>query len=530
MKFGIVNDVLGQRVGFPHIKLPAAYALAESQWMAYREGAMRRIPGRMPAFLSGGSPVQTPDANPIIRWHKHVRNTGEETLFAFTKDHAYRWNAGGGAWVTAWTCSTSCTHWSTADCGPYIVATNQIDKVIKWLDTAPTDPFSVLGDPTNGLDIGDSNWCVKANYLIEAESYLILMGTTDAGTYKPNRRRWCSWGDLTDWDSSDTKSGDAGYNDLEANNVISGCGIYGVGGATRVITFTQKLIDMMWLTEDVTVWNSETVIQGIGCPAPDSIVTEPSGNLWFLATDQTIRQLFASGPASADIAQTVRGLHPDKLSESRAVYVPGLDHLWWSVPQNLDSTGNDLILMLDRQTGFWNTAPMDVAAFGAYTTQSAYTIDTIPFPTIDTIAWPTIDHAGGGVGYPLFIASDYAGYGYSCLADTKDKGVAYTGRLALATDLAQSGAVTEFKRAHGLWLFLAPGAASDMVSVSIRTAAKASYRFLKNVDLTLDGDGVEIIRWLPFDARFRHCCLKLESASPFAVIGVVFDFDFDGDR
>ena len=530
MKFGILNDVLGRREGLPHIKLPSACVADETAWMAFRDGAMRRIPGRMAAFLSGGSPVQAPDGNPFMHWHYHRKTNDDETIFGFTKDHAYRWNPGTSAWVPAWTCSTSCTHWSTADCGPYVAATNQIDKVLKWTDTAPTDPFSVLGDADNGLDIGDSNWCTKANYLMEAENYLILFGTTDAGAYKPNRRRWCSWGDLTDWDSSATKSGDAGYNDLEPNNVISGCGIYSVGGATRVITFTQKLIDMMWLTEDVTVWNSETIITGIGCPAADSIIGEPGGNLYFLATDRTIRQLFASGPLSAPIAPTLRNLHPDKMKEASAVYVPELDQLWWSVAGKPDSTGNDLVLILDRQTGFWNTAPMDVRAFGYYRTQSAYTIDTIPFATIDTIAWPTIDYAGGGAGHPLLIASDHAGYGYSCLADTKDKGSAYTGVLALATDLARSAAVTEYKRVHGMWVFLLPGNPTDSVSVSIRPSHKGSYRFLKNVDLTDDGDGKEIVRWVPFDARCRHLCLKLESVSPFGAVGVVFDFDFDGDR
>lgn len=530
MKFGILNDVLGRWEGLPHIKLPAACVSDETVWMTYREGALRRMPGRKATFLSSGSPVQTPDTHPIIHWHYHRKTNDEEYVFGFTKDHAYRWNPGGSAWVLAWTCSSSCDHWSTANFGPYVVAVNGVDKVIKWLDTAPTDPFSVLGDPTNGLNIGGSNWCTGANYILEAENYLILFGTTDAGTYKSNRRRWCSWGDLTDWDSSSTKTGDAGFNDLEANNVIRGAGIYSVGGATRVITFTDKLIDMMWLTTDVTVWNGQTVVRGTGGVGAASIVGEPSGNLYFLASDRTIRQLFASGPLSDGIAPTLRNVPAEKIGQACATYVPELDQLWWCVPSHADSTGNDLVLMLDRQTGAWNTAPMDIRAFGFYRTQSAYTIDTIPFPSIDSIAWPSIDYAGGGTGYPLLLGSDHAGYGHSCLADTQDKGTAYTGRAALATTLTKNGGVTEYKRLHGLWLFLAPGSPSNEVAVAVRPDHKGSYRFLKNVDLTDDGDGKEIVRWVPFDARCRHLCLQVESQAPFALIGVVFDFDFDGDR
>ncbi|MDH4178876.1 MAG: hypothetical protein OEV33_00070 [Armatimonadota bacterium] len=530
MKFGILNDVLGQREAIPHIKLPAACAAGESEWMVFREGAMRRLPGRTPLFLSGSTPQQAPDTYPFIHWHYHRTAGGDEYLFGFTKAHVYRWNQGGVAWVPAWTCGNNCTHWSTADFGPYVVATNNIDKVLKWLDTAPTDPFSVLGDPSNGIDCGDSVWLTKATHIIEAENYLILMNTTEGGTAKPNRRRWCSWGDLTDWDSSATKTGDAGTNDLEANNVISGCGIYSLGGLTRVVTFTQKLVDMMWLVEDAIVWATETILRGVGCTAPDSIIGEPSGNLYFLATDRTVRQLFSPGALSKDVAPTLRAMHAELSDFACAVYQADLDQLWWAIPGEADSTGNDLVLMYDRATEAWNTAPMDVASFGYYTTQSAYTIDTIPFPTIDSIAWPTIDSAAAGSGFPLLVSGDYAGYGYSCATGTQDKGMDYTGRLVLATDLAASQAVTEFKRLHGFWLFLSPGVTTQTIDLSIRAGHKASYRFLKSVSLDPDGDGSEIIRWVPCDARFRHCCLRFQGAVPFAVVGVVFEYDFVGDR
>jgi len=522
MKFGIVSDILGQRDDIPTIKLPEAYASGESEWMFYHQGAMRRLPGRRPEFLDGdGAPIPMPDSNPVLRWHYHLSASGAEFIHAFTKAHVYQWDGGDKEWDVLFTCGSDCTRWSTADFGPYIVATNNSDKVISWLDTTPATDYAVVGDETDGIDCGDGVYVTKAEHVLECEGYLFLMATTETGTSRHNRRRWCSWGDLSDWDSSSSKTGDAGWNDLTPGRKITGCGVSTAGGM-RLVTFARDLIDVMWLTESDLVWESETLADRIGSVAPDSIVTDADGNLYYLAADNTIRVL-GGGALSMDLDRTIRNLHPSLLRYTQAAYVAALGQLWWAVPSGPSSTGNDLALIFNVAAGTWHTAPMDIRAFGGWTGQTSYTIDGIPFPSIDGIEWPYIDWAGQVSQYPFLIASDYTGLAYRCVDAETDKGQAYSGRLVLGTDLAQRRALSEFKRVHGMWLWLEGEDGS--VAVSIRPDGASGYEVVGSVAIPADGQAV----WLPADARFRHCEIKFEASVPFGFVGVIFEYDWDGD-
>lgn len=522
MKFGIVSDILGQRDDVPSIKLPQAYASGASEWMHYLHGAMRRLPGRRPEFLDGdGDPVLMPDSNPVLRWHYHVSSGGTEYIHAFTKAHVYRWDGGAKAWDPLWTCSGNCLRWSTASFGPYLVATNNVDKVLCWDDATPATDYVPVGSAETGIDCGDGVYVTKAEYVIECEGYLFLMSTTESGTTRRYRRRWCSWGDLSDWDSSSSRTGDAGWNDLEHNRRIMGCGVV-TGAATRLVTFAQNLVNIMWLTESDLVWESETIAHKVGCVAPDSVVNDSAGNLYYLATDQTIR-VVGGGSVSKDMDRTFRNLQPALRPYVQAAYVSAFDQLWWAVPTRPDSTGNDLVLIYNVGAGTWHQAPMDVCAFGGWTGQVNYTIDTIPFPTIDGIEWPFIDWAGQTQSYPFLIASDYAGGGYRCVDSPTDKGLPYAGRLVLATDLANRQALTEFKRVHGMWLFFEGGVGD--VTVSIKEDDGENYRVMGTVTLPAREGQV----WLPCDARFRHAQIKLEGQESFDFIGLVADYDWDGD-
>ncbi len=526
MKFGILSDVIGVQDDIPQIKLPLGYATGDSEWVHYWHGTMRRLPGRYKLFVDAdGNPVQAPDGFPVIHYHYHVTSAGTEYEMAFTKAHAYVWLGGSYTWDLLWTCGSNCLRWSTADFGKYVVATNNVDKVLSWDDSTPSTDFVELGG-VNGIAIGGATYITKAEHVIQCEGYLVLMATTEAGTYRANRRTWCTWGDLTDWVRAG--SGDAGYSDLEGNQRIKACGVYSVNGMTRLITFTQNAIYALWLTESDVVWAGTMLLKGVGCSAPDSVVSDGAGGLFYLATDQTIRQVFNPDPMSLDIDNTIRNLNPQLLKYSQAVYVPALNHLWWAVPSKPNSTGNDLVLIFNLTSQTWHKAPMSIAAFGFWTGQVTYTIDSIPFDSIDQIAWPSIDWAGQTAEFPFLIASDYSGYGYTCLSGDSDIGLPYAAKMVLATDLAQSQALTEYKRLHGMWVYFLPThGQSDKAAISIKGDEDDNYTTIGEV--ATYGSKPTVVAWLDCDMRFRSCEFKVEAGNDFRFVGVVFDYDFDGD-
>jgi hypothetical protein len=526
MKFGILSDILGQRDDVPHIKLPQAYACGESEWVYYEDSVMRRLPGRYKEFLdANGAAVVIPDGFPILRWHYHVSSSGTEYCLAFTKAHVYRWDSGAKVWDLLHTCASNCVRWSTADFGKYIVATNSVDKVQYWDDSTPATDFVPLGG-ASGVLVATGTYCTAAEFVIECENYLFFFSTTIGGAVQRYHYQWSTWADLTDF--NEDGAGDAGSGDLEASRRIKGAGVLTAGGVTRLIVFSQNSGTALWLTESDLVWESETILNKIGCAAPDSIVNDGDGNLYYLATDRVIRSVGDNRIISGDFAPTVRNLHPSLVAYTQGVYVPSLNQLWWSVPSGPASTGNDQVLMYNLLAGAWHKAPMDICSFGSWTGQTTFSIDAIPFTTTDGIEWPYIDWAGQVAEYPFLICSDYAGYGYRAVQSQTDKGLPYAAKLVLATDMTQSRSLTEYKRIHGMWLFFMRAKnIGDTVAASVRGDSDEAYQMLGAVELSPESPFIEA--WLPCDARFRSCKLKLESNNHFDFIGVIFDYDFDGD-
>ncbi|HUV85032.1 MAG TPA: hypothetical protein VMV86_04935 [Methanosarcinales archaeon] len=115
-----------------------------------KDGKILRRKMREATLLNAGAKVQTPDANPIIHYHRFVkRSTGTEYLLAFTKAHIYHWNPDDLTLDLKFTCSADCDNWETVSYNDNVIATNNVDKVLVW-DT--TGLFVALDDETNGIE------------------------------------------------------------------------------------------------------------------------------------------------------------------------------------------------------------------------------------------------------------------------------------------------------------------------------------------------------------------------------------------
>ena len=525
-EFGILNDVLGVRSGVPHTKLPQALASGESSWVYYWRNAMRMLPGRGEA-LSG---TVAPDGNPIIRYHHHESSAGLEYLFAYTKAHVYQWDNGNTEWDLMFTCASACTQWSSESFGQYIVSTNNIDKVQSWDDTAPTTAFANLGS-ANGIEYSTGVYLTKAEYVIKHWNFLHLLSTTENGVGYKYFDRWCSAGDITDWDEDG--AGDANYRQLGLNDKIRGAGIYDSQGANHLIIFTDKSINAAWLNEEDTVYTAQTILSMVGCVSADSIVNTPDGQLYYLSVDETsatveVRKVYDPNPVSYDIQPTLDLMHPTLRRYACGTYIGALRQVWWSIPGAPDSTANDKVMIYNLQTGTWNaTSPMDIQAFGFYTQQSTTFINDITENINDMLNM--INTYGSVAGSPITLCSDADGYTWSAATSTQDKGVDYNSSLVLATDLGDGGLLNRNKRLHGVYLFYEsrPGT-THTATASIREGHKSGYTNMGSVSLA--GDGKTVRGWIPHDTAFRDCHLKLASSNNSAFLGAIFKFTLTGER
>jgi hypothetical protein len=145
-KFAIFSPVSGIKKNVPIILT----FTPDNSNVLLKDGKILRRKMREATLLKDSVKVQTPDANPIIHYHKFVkRSTGTEYLIVFTKAHIYHWNTATYAFDLKFTCSADCDNWETVSYNDNIIATNNVDKVLVW-DT--TGLFVALDDTTNGIE------------------------------------------------------------------------------------------------------------------------------------------------------------------------------------------------------------------------------------------------------------------------------------------------------------------------------------------------------------------------------------------
>jgi hypothetical protein len=524
-QFGIFEDISGVREDIPCIKLSHAYS-PESENVFLRYGKVRRMPGRLPDFLdSNGDKVPTPDGNPIIHYHRHFDSLNTEYVFAFTKAHIYRWLTDTLAFTSLFTCSSDCEMWESASFNGKVIATNWVDYIIYWDETTPGTDFAAL-DTTSGLDTdGGTTYVTKAKYLKVFDDRVIIGFTQEGGETYPYRIRWCSLRDESDWQSNGG-SGDANYKDfLEGPDLLRGFGHYTAYNLNLLIVFKSLSYYPGWSVETEEIFSFPTRIK-IGLMATHSVINDTDGKCYFMANDYTIREV-REGVISQGIDKTLRKISPTYQHLIESTFIDEYNMLCWSVPGSAASTGLDKLIRYNLDKKIFEIDTFAVRAFGQYSRQTSYSIDTYP-GTIDE-ATEIFDSVANITGFPIDLASDESGYTYDLHSSQLDCGSSYTSKLVLTTDLTRGQALKFFKRLWSIQLWL-DRKESGSVTISIKKDTAANWLSLGTVDMSDSALPDVAIKDLPCDGRARHFLIKIESTVDFAFLGMIFDFNFDGAR
>lgn len=527
-RFGILSDILGVGEHTKNVKLPVTL-MPESSGVFLRYGAIKTMQGATNALEdSDNALVQTPDTYPVIHFHRHVSGAGTEYLFAYTKAHVYMWDETNKEFDEFFECSSDCTQWNTVSFENKVISTNNVDKVQVWDESTPATVFAAL-DGTSGLDLdGGTTYLTKAAYVIGYENYLILGDTTEGGTHYPNRLRWSTGGDITDYD--ETGSGDTGAKDFAAGyGTLKGFGLYSYQGADILVVFKEQTHFPMWLVEDASVWSIGNAEGNVGLLATHSIVNDSEGQLYWIGNDYAVHQ-FRGGVLSGRVDKTMRGISVTYQSTIEAVFIKEFNQLWWSIPSSASSTGNDKIVALDLTSGSWHHYPFAYRAFGSWSQQSSYTIDGLDAlaSTIDGLdpVHPTIDFVEGMAGYPLDIVSDHSGYVYKAHTGENDKGSEVTRYFVLSTMLTGAVSLHLFKRVMKLKHLLL-GRSSGNMSFYAKSDNEADWESLGSISQVSTQEIVDVDQTV--DLRAKHFLIKGQSTDLFDYIGLFLDFTQDGE-
>ena len=348
--FGIFSPQLGEKKDYPVILLDKVVQV-DNRNIIRKYGEVRRRQMRDPDMLDkGGDKTQTPDGNPIIHYHTFTkRSNATQYVLAFTKAHIYCWNTSNKAWDLKFTCSSDCTEWDTVSYNDKVIATNNVDKVLVW-DT--TGNFVALDDTTNGIEYAEGVYLTKAKYVTTFENFLILGYTYENGYSYPQRIRWNAIGDETAWDS-----GDAGSAETEGGDFITGFRIY--SGQLVIFKEKSRILQRLVSTSDVWVWDK--LPGNIGCLSNHSIVEDPDGRVYWLASDMTFREMQA-GEISHEIDPIVKLIEPSSAHLVCGAYIDETGEIWWSIPY--DNALNNKVLTF--KNGAWGELDLSIPTIGEY--------------------------------------------------------------------------------------------------------------------------------------------------------------------
>lgn len=530
-KFGILSDFMGDREDIPNIKMPNAY-LPSSSGVFLQHGLLRTMPGaNAGAFLDGdGNKAQTPDGNTVIRHWRHISGAGIEYVFAFTKDHIYKWDQTNNQYDLFWTCSSECDLWDTVSIDGKIIATNGIDYVLFWDETTPGTIFAPLGS-ASGLDLtGGGVYLTTAKYCRTCEGYLILGATTEAGTSYPRRERWSSYNDVSDFNING--NGDTYFKDfLEGSDVLKGFGNYSYGGTNYLVVFKEKSIYVQWLVESLDIWNTDRLAGDVGLLATHSVINDKEGNLYYFASDYTVRK-FREGIISMPKDITIRGINVTYQDYIEATFIDFYNQIWWSIPSTVSSTGNDKVVALNLDYNIWHDYPWSIRSFGDWSQQESYTIDGLDAisDTIDGLdaVLPSIDYVSAIAGWPLDICSDYSGYTYVLHTSETEISSDVSRSFVISTDMENKQALGWYKRVSRIYAYFVGRGSTGTISLSVKRDNEANFQTLGTV--SIESTRKFVLVELPVDIRARHFLIKGEATILFEFVGLIFDYEPDGDR
>lgn len=465
-------------------------------------------------------------STPVLRYHLHVKESSQsEYLLAATAYHILLWSNTAKTLTVKFTCTDpeEVTYWSMASFQDQVWATNGVDFVQVWdVHTSAGNNFADAEGAT-GITVATDVLLSAAKYLYAYQGYLFLGYTCEDGTWLPRRIRWCDADDPTMWNVDE--GGDQGYKDLtDIEGFVNGFSEWSI----YLIIGCTKRIMRGWLTTDDSVFRWERELIEVGCAAPDSMVRDRLGRLFFLASDLTIRELQSADPIYKPIEETIRGINPNAVAGVRGTFFDAMDRILWAIP-SVDSATNDLVLEYDSVEGDFYLHQVPVSAFGTYSRQYDITWDTLPYASWDVWDWPKWDANLGQVGAVVFLVSDYSGYAYEWEQAVTDDGTAMTGRLVFGTSLG--GRLHEYKRIGPTVLFCFRREPAGSVTISAKRDTELAWTSLGTVDLTNSDNAESVWVTVPIDMRARHYTFQLEATGYFEFYGCYFpNFQTDGVR
>jgi hypothetical protein len=469
---------------------------------------------------------------PVLKIHLHVKQlTSAEYILFATAYHIWLWTSTDKTLAVKFTCGTpaSVTRWEIVTHNDNVYATNNVDKVLKWdVHESTGNDFVASGDLVSGIKVDGTNYITKAKHIFSHEGYLFLGYVTYAtNDIFPQSIFWSDYGTDT---FDQTGAGDTGQKDFNSTpDFLMGFGKWN----NYIVVFKEEYhhVGQLVTEDDVFAWEEQPI--KVGTISADSIVNNKEGQLFWIASDLTIREIRSTVEISKPVFDTLRIINPEYAEYIQSIYIDEYNKIYWAIPTGASETNNKIISH-DVETGNEFIYDIPVRAFAKFKRQERYTYESLRVYGNYAnwgAAWLIYDAGKNKIGYPVELASDYAGNVYTLHSATNDAGAAFTGDIVLHTTLTDSMSLNLYKRVNNGATFIFNRKSTGTVTVSIKRDTSTTWEELGTITL-ISADGEDVLfQFLPFDKRFKTAKFKISSPDEMELIGILFnDFEMDDER
>lgn len=474
-------------------------------------------------------------ATPIQAQLRYVRQTNDAEFFILaTAYHIFSWVNSSKQLQVKFTSGSPGTgaRWELQEHLDNIYATNDVDLVQKWtISTSPSGSFADLGS-ASGIDVDGVLFITKAKHLASFESYLFIGRVTYSdNSVRPQRSHWPSLGDTTDFDT--TGAGDAGANDFtNRSGFLMGFGKWG----NMLIVFTSDLHYEGTHVTNSLVFNWDEAELKVGCLSADTIKNDPSARLYWLASDQTIKEFRTPFDISEGVIKLLRNLNTTVAEFAQAVYNEAQKSMMFAIPANASATNNKIVeFFIESGSMFIHNIP--VRSFGEFTRQETFSYDNPPFSTsFDTYAewggsWGVYDLNRSIQGFALTMCSDYSGGVHEYNGAITDAGELYLSTLIFSSTLTQIKDLIRRKRVNNGAHAVFTRKSSGEVTFSVKGKSKAAYETLGTFSLTNSVATETVTPHLPFDVADTQFLWRLQTTADMAFLALYFrEFNIEDIR
>ena len=231
----------------------------------------------------------------------------------------------------------------------------KIDTIQAGISITLLDNLTYTHTGADADEVEICSVCTKAKYVTEYERFLIL-------GFPYIDSAWCPLGLLSSayGDENNFVSSNSGYYQAGEGGKVTGFGeLQGVK-----YVFKQNSRVQMWLTPTADVFNFRELKDSFGTKASHSIVNDDKGNLYYLATDGTIKKEGTGTISKAIQTEILDTVNASKLYLIRSAFIDDYKELMWAIP--LDGSGQNNCVVIYKD-GLWLLIKdVCISDFGVY--------------------------------------------------------------------------------------------------------------------------------------------------------------------